>query len=246
MFRLLRFFITLSLIFLSVVTGYLWITRISTLEHFFSKRFNIDVRIDHVSCGWDRLTIENLRLRSHPSQYSSLSPLEIEKVTLHAPLWKLLLREKHISFLKLSHVTLGIECFNYSGSEHNWANILNGHSRSTAPLFCIDEIQLDDVNAKIITSTGKEYLTPIIATAKLRQVGYDTALSFPRVNEIVISSLLLALSNQEAFISIADKIDRASSVDLQTPHSDKWNLRAALDQLKTKSESFLNRIQDLF
>ncbi len=206
MFRLIKFLILVVLIVAVVGGGYLWSTRISTLERFFSKWLNTKVTIEDVHLGWGKLSIEGLKI-VNPSQSTYPYAFQGGLIAVEIDPFELFKKIIHIERIKIQNPTIGLELYNSSGSDNNWARLLSSlPSGGGERKFIVKKLTILNLRISAIRSNGKEISIPSIPYLVFENLGERGALTLSQLGHVIFQTILQSLTSKTHLKAILDEV----------------------------------------
>ena len=205
MFRLLRLIILLIIIIVIVAGVYLWMARVPTLERFFSKQLNSKVTIEEVQIGWAKLKIEGLRIEN-PSQSTLPYAFQGGMITLEMSPFELWQKRVNIDRIKFQNPTIGVQLYNNSGSDNNWAHLLNSFPSGGKRKFVIKKLTILNLQFEVVRSNGKTLSIPSIPYSEFENLGEKGALTLSQVGRVIFQTMLYTLTSKPHLGVILDTV----------------------------------------
>ncbi len=248
MFRLIRLFIFFAIILAVLFGFYLWTSRVSHLERFLSKQLDTRVSIKEVELGWGRLRLEGVQLHNPTGSQLSYA-LRMESISLRMnpfDLWKETLRIKEIT---VESPMLGIELYNGSGSDNNWARILSSlpPASSEQKTFEIETLILNNLGFQVIDRKGKSIEIPPVAHLEFHNIGNRNALTISQVGRVIFQSILKTLSGHAQLASLLDQVEAIPKNFIEGIRTKSAPpLEEGLDAIKKRGKQATDFLKNLF
>jgi len=197
--------ITIIVLLIVAIGGSLYYVRsrgASLLSQYLSSAMGVPVTVDSVEISWNRFAINGLNI--HNSQGSVLESafnaphilFDIDFMTL----WK---DKIHATMIHFESPTIGIELYNLTGSDNNWARIINHipkdqHSHSDKKLY-IDTLLITPLHIALYNKAmgGTTTMLNPISKIELHNIGdSESALSYDDALNIIAQAIIRAVIKQ--------------------------------------------------
>lgn len=251
MFRLIRLIILLVLIAAVVIGVYLYMARVPTVERFLSKRLNAEVIIDEVDLSFSSITIKKLRIKN-PAQSSLPYAFQAATISLHVSPFELFREKIHIDRVKIHNPTVGIELYNASGTENNWALLINRMPATNSKKFVIKKLTITNLQFDILRSNGKPINVPPIPYLEFDNLGESGALTVAQIGRILFQTILSSLKSQAHLNALLENVSQIpqsllDGVNSTLPIEDiRGRLQEGIDTIRRKGKEATNFLQDIF
>lgn len=247
MFRLLRSLILLALLAFFGLGAYFWTTRIPTVERFLSNKLNAKVSIESIDIGVKTLVIRGLRI-TNPSLSALPYAFQSESITLELMPYELLRKTIKVDRLQISGGVFSVQLYNGSGSDNNWARLLNALPPSGDHTFVIRSLILDNIQCSAFRSNGRQLTLPTIPHLEFNNLGQKHPLTLPQAERILFQTILSTLTSRPHLGGILDNIILVPSQLLGKGfvQEDETILDAGLDIIRRKTNEVTEFLQGLF
>lgn len=202
---MLRRLIVFALLVVVGLSLYFWLHRVSLVERFLSAKLKAKVTIEDVLVEWGTFTLQGLQVENSSQR---LLPYALQNTTLIievAP-WKLLFHTVAIDRVKILHPTIGLALYNFSGSENNWAELLQGLSTGGSKKFIIRKLTILNLQFKIARANGKSFSLTAAPYLEFDNLGEKEALTWPQMSRVVVQTLLYQLNKKAHIGDILDQV----------------------------------------
>ncbi|MCH9625956.1 MAG: hypothetical protein S4CHLAM123_11410 [Chlamydiales bacterium] len=158
----------------------------------------------------------------------------------------------YVDKIKLQNPTLGIELYNSSGSENNWARLLNGFPSGNGKKFVIRKLVILNLRFDVTRSNGKPVSIPPLPYLELHNLGEKGALTLSQLGQVIFQALLQTVVSQGHLGALLDNVrhlpqDVLESVRSTLPIEEgRGVMQEGLETLRRKSHEASEFLQDLF
>jgi uncharacterized protein involved in outer membrane biogenesis len=238
MFGLLRFIILLLAILAIIAGAYLWMARVSTLERFLSSRLNAKVTIEEVNLSWKTLSIKGLRI-ANPSKSAFPYAFQSEVLAIELNPFELLQKTIQIDKIEIQNPTIGIELYNSSGTDNNWARILNNFPSGRGERkFIVKKLSISNLQFQAVRSNGKSISIPSIPSLEFENLGEKLSLS--QLGRVLFQIILQKVSIK----GLLENVPPLPKSILDGVNS-KSMFQAGLDAVRRKTKEATEFLQEL-
>ncbi len=228
---------------------YVWLTRVSSVEHFLSKRLNAEVVIQDVRLGWGRLTLEGLKIKN-PSSSAMADAFQCSEFDLEMSPSALFKSTVYIDRITIHDPVIGVELYNSSGSDNNWVRLLRGFPSGGDQKYVIRKLTLTNLQFEVLRSNGKRLSVPVVPVLEFENLGEKGALSVSQLARVIFQTLLNNLSNRAHLGAILDNVTILPQKLLdgaKLPIEDsRKSIQEGLEKIKRKTKEASEFLQDLF
>lgn len=251
MFRFLGFLLFLALIVILAAGAYLWLSRVQTLERFFSSTFHRHVMIDSVDVQWDKIIIKGMRIEN-PTNSTLPNAFEAETITIEAKPLDLVQERILIRNVAIENPTFSLELYNSSGTDNNWARILSNLPRSQEKQIAIEKLTFSNLHFSVLRANGKKISLPPLSSLEFEHLGQRKPLSFPQIAQVLFESLLHYLTAKPHLGNIMENVPTFSKeildgVNTTIPVEEaKSHIRQGYETLKKKTQEATEYLQEFF
>ena len=208
--RLLRFAVIL-LIAIALGTAYMWHQRTSSASAALSDLLGVEVTIDDISLGFNRLSVSGLKIGSRPESQLDHAFKAKEIHVEGLGFWELFQSRIEVDDVNIKNPNIGVELYNSAGSDNNWSRITEGIDEKAyddITRIQINHLLMEDIE---ITAVGgplgqKVKNIKVKDPLELHDIGGDKPLPYNELAKVVIKAIIKHISVVETLGGITKNI----------------------------------------
>jgi|GEM_PF-4484560 len=138
-----------------VILGFVWISKGSLLARYLSRELGTPVSIKSLSYSPEKVSIVGLNVYN-PKGSRTQNALQIDLTRIYCPIGELFRKTTNINQIIMENINLGVELYNTSGTDNNWARILYNNEKRQVHQedFFIKSLVLKDLSVTLTRSNG--------------------------------------------------------------------------------------------
>lgn len=205
-----KFFIPLiSFILIIIIIGFiLWFNIPNIIAHKLSKELSVPVSIENVIISKNNLVIEDLDIGT-PKSSKTKSSFSSKIIDVHTSLEHLRGETLTINSLSFEDNIIGVEFYNATGTNNNWATIMSTPTKSkkeTKRKYLIKKLTLTNITVVLTKANGQKQTFPTIDKLEFYNISDETGFPIDEIEKAIAQAVLKSVFEKFNLLHLLDKI----------------------------------------
>ena len=199
----------ISFILIIVIIGFiLWFNIPNIIARMISKELSVPVSIENVVISKHNLVIENLDVGT-PKNSKTKSSFSSKIIDMETSLKHLRGETLTINSLMFQDSIIGIEFYNATGTNNNWATIMSTPTKSkkqTKRKYLIKKLILTNITVVLTKANGQKQTFPTIDRLEFENITDETGFPIDEIEKAIAQAVLRSVFQKFNLLHLFDNI----------------------------------------